>query len=171
MTGKRFRNGLRWGWQLGELAGSGLLIHLSLIRQRSIRLAKPAGCVRPHPVVSSRGRVSPRRCSSSASRASERNSSGLSRSLRTHVSSSSKDSRICAAIRVLLLFRKSLNGLLEKALERGHTPNVAQFRATLPAIFTWLRARRKPASFVPVVSAPRFLLRYFKFLSERSKPV
>jgi hypothetical protein len=60
-------------------------------RKSGVGCPKSAGCGRFHPVDSSRGRVSPRLCSSTASRARERSRPGCWRNFRAQVSSSSKD--------------------------------------------------------------------------------
>src|ERR1039457_4753279 len=68
------------------------------IRKVAIRLAKEPRRERLHPISSSTGRVPPRRWSSSASRARDRNNAGLSRKLRAHASSSSRVSMIWGAM-------------------------------------------------------------------------
>jgi hypothetical protein len=88
----------RVGRVLPERLASSPGLQPHLIREIAIRLAKASRRERLHPISSSSGRVSPRRCSSRASRAMDRNSAGLSWKLRAHASSSSRVSMIWDAM-------------------------------------------------------------------------
>jgi len=72
--------------------------NLNVLRKALVHVPKAAGSIRSHPINSSRGRLSRRRCSSRASRAISRRGDGMVQSLRAHFSSSSRVSIICEAI-------------------------------------------------------------------------